>query len=366
MIHLFDKVYITYAETSVGPGAPDKFPDEYIRIIDKNLSGFSHVNYDDLQLYKGKTLKEVLDNFETEDHFVSLLKDKKRVILYCDEVAMKEFLIKWWKGMFPDLDVESCYFLYKNYADSELIRLSQKDRSFLHYTLNSNPIDFRKFFPLYWQTSITEFAKIFNKAKAFNLDHGIKNLASVEILIADYIAQGEISWALEEKINHLFKKQLIYEIFSAKRITEQYLFHFLKEDGVDIFKGVSVTEKIQDLDNYKPIIDSKIVNTIESLKYIEDAYDLKQICTDMLAFDKRVCIRNNFPEERSEGDNPCMAYYVKENKYPSVEELLDLEIEGKSIFNLISQLAMGNKLNPYLVPAVSTAEEELAKKYRVF
>jgi len=360
MIHIFNKVYITYAETFCGHESQSRVSGSFVRIIDKGLSFMYDKDYDKNLLCYGKSLKEVLDNYASEKDFFSTmqkeieLKKSHKVIIYADENSMLEFLIRWWKTLFPSITYEAAYSLYTNFGDSESLR-SIRTNTFLDITVNSSPIYLKKIVDLYWSTSRSYFLEKFNSLEPFSLEDSFKKDCSVEYQILDYLAKGSasISPDLDKKIQHFYAKELSSQIFSLVKDCQNYLYKLAVEESVISSHSYLSTKSIKDVlirDNrFRIISDPNVQDDLENLKYISDNYELLKICKDLISFELALNKKRGSDPTVVDLDHSCVNYFITHGSYPESKTILDLEIEGLSNFNIFDRLTNKKRMNPYLV-----------------
>lgn len=366
MIHLFDKLYVTYAEVTVGPGSHDRFPEKFVRIIDKGLSGMSHENYGDNEIAFGKNLHQVLSQFESDEDFFNKLLEgsekRPKVIIYADEKAMLEFLIRYWKGIFPNLTAEGGYALYKIFADSETLR-SAKSLTFLDITVKSDPITFDKFGKDYWDENKKMFTEKFNYFQAFNLTEDMKRKCSVEYHVMDYMANGfNLKPTLAGKIEHLYKKEFIKEVSGVARISQEFLYQLAYEQTTfkdfSLLDGKSLKEVLEKDNRFRALLDTKIQESMEGYNYVINNYELKTLAENLLSIELLITEKLGQDRKGVELDNPCLKDFSESSKMPDMENILKLEIEGKSNYKIFSNLARKNKLNPFIIPALRNLVKE--------
>ena len=361
MIHIADKIYITYAETTVGSGSEDRLPDNYVRIIDKGLTSMIDENTIKNEIAYGKTVDEVFSQFKSEsDFFETLLskiedEDSLNVNIYADENSMLEFLIRWWKAIFPNLKADGAYALYTIYADSESLRTC-KGISFIDITVKSDPITFDKFINDYWSVPKELFFDKFNHFKAFDLPQGIKDTISVEYLVMDYLASGRsYKPALQAKMAHLYKKLFIKEVFYLVKLAQEFFYYIAADDPslkeASRLDGVSIRKTLEKDTRFRALLDTNIQNDLKSYNHVRSKYEIDLLCKTLLDFDVKINARLGLDPKGSRLDNPTLYYYSDNNKDPNLQELLDKEIEGSSNFRIFVALARRNKFNPYIIPA---------------
>jgi hypothetical protein len=351
MIHLFDKVYVTYAEKFVGPQDESRLPESFLRIIDRGISFVEDRNYDKHLLTSGKNLSEVIEKFGTEnDMFIKFkeiidYKVSPKFIIFCDENAMLEILIRWWKFVFPNIESDGAFCLYKNFSESQTMR-GIRDSSFLNVSFNSGQTDFSSFSSLYWSENKEIFKDKFNKYPAFNLDNSFKKTACVEFQIMNYLVTGLLDKDLEKKLKDFFNKSLIDEITSIIEDCQDNIYSFDNSDEI-YFSEDEGASKLLNNSVYKIILDKNIKKNSDSFKYLCENYELLKVSKDLLNINSKLGSNKDI----SNFDYPCLHYIVEKGLELNVSEFLESQIKNFDNFNVFNNLIHKNRLNSYLVPA---------------
>jgi hypothetical protein len=358
MIHLFDKVYITYAETYEGPSGAARLPESFIRVIDRGLSFIYNRDYEKNLIGYGKNLNELLSNFLDDEDFFTKIQDEilsgksPKVIIYADEFSMLQFLIKWWKTVFPNITSEGAYALYKCYADSETLR-TVRNNNFLDISVKSNKENFDKFCKTYWNEEENIFKQKFKEYSPFNISSKFVNTCSIEFLIMDYMVSGKICDSLVKKINHLYNKKFVYEITNLIKFAQHAIYILGFTDSIlkegCLLDGKSLAPYLSSSSKYRVIHDSLIQYNIKSLDYIDVNYEVQKVCKDLLELEYESLKTFGMDSNASKLDNPCVYYYAENGRHLDPKTILENELNFKS--SVFSDLIIKNRLNPYLIPA---------------
>lgn len=360
MIHIFDKVYITYAETYEGPSGQARLPESFVRVIDRGLSFIYNRDYEKNLVDQAKNLTDLFSKFQNEEDFFIKVQEEissgksPKVIIYADEFSMLQFLIKWWKAVFPNITSDGAYALYKCYGDSERLR-TVKNNNFLDITIKNSKENFENFCNTYWNEEKNIFKEKFKEYASFNLSSKFLDKCSVEFLMLDFMVSGKIRDSLTKKIEHLYNKKFIYELTDLIKYSQHNIYFMGFIDDV-LKEGCLLDDKslIPFLDSsskYKVIHDYLIQYNIKSLDYISDNYELQKICKDLIDLDFETNKRFGLDLNGSKLDNPCVSYYADNGKHVTPKEIIELEANLKSNYDLFSDLITKNRFNPYLIPA---------------
>jgi hypothetical protein len=78
-------------------------------------------------------------------------------------------------------------------------------------------------------------------------------------------------------------------------------------------------------------------------------YDVERVSSLLLEADVMINQSHGLTSQMSYIDNPCLSYFIKNNKHPNINELVELEISNSSPFQLLKKPTQDNKLNIFLV-----------------
>lgn len=370
MIHIFDKVYITYAEKFVGPEDETRMPESFLRIIDRGLSFIQDTKYDKHLLESGKNLNEVISKFGNENEMFKKIKEiidnkiSPKFVLFCDEHALLEFSIRWWKYLFPNLDAEGAYSLYQNFAESQTIR-GIRTSFFLNISVNSAPIPFHEFNKIYWSENKQIFIDKFNSYPAFQLDPVFKETCSVEFQILNYLVTGNFDSNLSKKIKNFFEKSLIDEITRIIEDAQNYIYElsFHLEDAEKFYFGKKVDlKKLLSNNTYKVIFDPNIKNNKEGFNYLVKNYELKKVISDLLNF---YCLIEDLCSGKNTKSSFSDAKFVKQVHDHGLDvdfsKILDEEINMCFKYGLFRNLVYKNRINSYLISSFNNRIKVLGK-----
>lgn len=202
MFHLFNKVYLEI---------DDKINLESDRVVISQQNGvpmsvdLERVTAGRLYAY-GKTIDEVAPNFS---EFIEFLKtassaSDKKVIVYADHIAYKNFISTWLKSLLPNLTQES----FKTIVDHTIY----KERVLANSSLS---LAFTRSMQTLWD-DFGDFTEQWNTAKSYPIDTTGMDL-SYEFLIADYLSG---STKYEVKLQETVYKFLVRwfkELFTDNR-----------------------------------------------------------------------------------------------------------------------------------------------------
>lgn len=360
MIHIFDKIYISYAETSVSPDSPGVLPESFVRIIDKGLIHMGEFIHAKRQLDYGKSIKEVLEKYESEEHFFNTLLQEissgksPKIIIYLDENSMLEFLIRWWKAIFPNLTSEGGYALYQSFSDSETLQPAKTRESFLDITVKSDKITFDKFAFAYWNESKSMFTDKFNSHPAFNLPISMTSKCSLEFLIMDYVQNpNEMKPELMAKISKLYRRQLTIQIFTMVRAF-QYKLYFLASEINTLSQGAfldgkTIKEALTSDSRFKIIYDYNIQESSKMLDYIDETYELQKVCKDLMELEILWSGKQGFDVETIKKLDPLVAYYGEHGTHPDIVLAMNEEIRRPGKYKLFDGLINKNRFNTFLI-----------------
>lgn len=370
MIHITDKLYITYAESSLSPSDENRVTEAFIQIIDKNLSVISFPAYDAKRLHHTKTIDELIHKYESDQLFFEGCKDivisgrTPKVVIYADENSFTEFLVRWWKGLFPSITVNGAFALYRLFGDSESLR-NKNRANFLSFTGVAQDGLFDNVMKLYWGKTKEEFSIVFNAASGFKVDASIKKSCSIEYHLMNYMLDSEYSEKsyLLEKVKSLFNKKLMKEIYYMKETIEEGLYALAATETLladnALFNENSIAVSVKKNAKLLFILDDNINESKAGYEHVEKNYNLPKFAFNLLTLDNQINKHLLNSEKSVEIDNPCLDYISKERRTPEATELLEMEVEGlgKSHFKLLDILIKKNRLNPYIIPAMKKSIE---------
>lgn len=389
MIHIFDKLYITYAETSVGPDSLERMSEDYIQIIDKSLFNIEHKTYEKKRLFYKKSVDELLESFgdgnNLFDFIDKVLKNSatNKVIIYADEKSLNEFIIRWWKAIFPNLSLNGLYSLYSSYADSETLQMS-KSASYINIAVDSSNIPFRYFSKIYWDKSINEIDGLNQLYPAFDVPSSIKKKVSIEFKLINYLIDLNSPQREEQvdnsllllNISNLYKKAFMYEVCGIKRMVERSLpllsKHFLPDNKKYKLSPKSLVDEIKSSEALSFILDEKIKESKESFSYLSKNYDLPVFCKMLIELDFEIHSQLKISKASLFQDNPCLASFLEKNEHPDLEKLIVSECDGTSIHHIFKKMIQKNKVNPYILPGFYNllcsdipADKNLAMEFKI-
>ena len=376
MIHIFDKVYLTYAEMTVGPSAIERMAETYIQVIDKNLIHIDHHHYNKNRIAYTKSIQELLTQFESDYSFFEYINNEltnsstNKIIIYADEKSFNEFLIRWWRGIFPNLTIKSLYSLYSSYADSEILQISEFS-NYINIAADSANIPFKYFSKIYWEKSIQEIEGLYNLYPPFEVPDSVLIKSSLEFQIFNFkMFPSHDHSRLLLLIDTLYKKTFMAEICGAKRMIERCLPFLISE--IEEHKKIytlapkRMVEIIETSSSLKFILDDKIKESKDSFDYLTSNYNLIEFSNNIIELDIILNKKLNISRESLFQDNPCLAYFITNSRHPELELLINSEYNGTSVHNILKKMIQTNKVNPYLLPGFYNLKQSLLEDDQSF
>jgi hypothetical protein len=280
MLHLFNKTYLEL---------DDKIELNFDRVVISNINGVNIAEFLDKSV-QGKLIKygKNLDDF----NFFNLIAElesfgslsNKKILIYCDKNNYIKFLIKWFKTILPNIDLNSF---------NRLVNLTV----YKEITINNTQMQVVK--PVKTDTlwgGLGDLTEKFNSETILDNNRNfIKNLNlkhSYEFLLADYF--GNSNNFNNNYVNllkttvHLFLRRWLKEAFTDNR--EMILFNVLNKN---FQTALDFTEDDLDLSSINPI------KGIPSLNYYADeTIWVKENNSDMLY---SMCKIENLSQEKING-----------------------------------------------------------------
>ena len=360
MIHFFDRVYLSYAEASVGAEAIDRTSECFIQIVDKGLVYLENTIHSKKRLFYNKDVRSFLSNFPSdEDFFQDLLTrldsgESKKIMIYVDELAMTELLIRWWKALFPNITAKGIYALYVNFGDHQSI-LNYHSRTYLDLTVNTAQVPFSKFSHLYWDSSFEKIQGLFELYPAFKISQEVKSKCGIEFKILNFLIEERPAYlpSLIEIMKSLYQKKVMDEVTGIKRMIERSLFYMRDyfEPEQLLLNGQSIKKALLSNNTLKFVLDEKIENSKSSYQYLLYNYDLPKLAKVLIEIDHYLILSSNPNASVISLDNPCLTH-ISENSGPvDYVGVLRDEISGKSSFQLFKRMIQKKRMNSFLVPA---------------
>lgn len=360
MIHFFDRVYLSYAEASVGAEAIDRTSECFIQIVDKGLVYLENPIHSKKRLYYNQNVRTFLENFSSDEGFFQDLLtrlnsgESKKIMIYVDEHAMTELLIRWWKALFPKISAKGIYALYVNFGDHQSI-LNYHSRTYLDLTVNSAQIPFSKISHLYWDSSYEKIQGLFELYPAFDLSEEVKSKCGIEFKILNFLIEERPAYlpSLIETMKSLYQKKVMDELTGIKRMIERSLFYMHDYFGPDelLLNGHSIKKSVKASDALKFILDERVENSKTSYQYLLDNYDLPSLAKVLIEIDHYLNLSSNPKASVISLDNPCLDHISKNSGPVDYVEVLRNEISGKSSFQLFKRMIQKKRMNSFLVPA---------------
>ena len=372
MICLLKNVYLTYAETSVGPENVENLPPEYIQIIDKGLEYIEHVAYNKIRLYYQRNLSSILDAVPEQEFILELARKESEVYIYADENAFAEFFIRWFKGLYPKASVDTIHKLWMNYRSYEWM-ITNKRKTYMDIGVDSKPIGFRDFASLYWDKSLEEFKGLYELYPAFKIPLEAKlSCAPEHQLLQHKIGNGQLfATGIFKLSKTLYEERFMSEFGGLMRMISRNILMFgEKFESLKPFISFRHENFIEILSQNKDLAflsDLKITPDIYGFEYLKNNYNVKELASKLLDMDYELNKSFGLTAEAVQLDNPVLSYFVKNNKHPPIMDVLEMELNNKSPFQLFKHLVQNNKFNIFILHAahnLSTLPEREAKELR--
>jgi|GEM_PF-6537690 hypothetical protein len=353
MIGLLDNLTLTYAESSIGPENTENLASEYIQIVDKGLSYIEHIAYSKKRLYYTKNITDLLDAVDAEELFNELKRSDETVYIYADNDSFVEFFIRWFKGLFPKIKPKTLYELFKNYAVSEKM-ITNKRRKFFDLEEDGRELDFEEVYPQYWERTEDHILGLFELYPAFKLPFSVKLNCNLDILLTQYVLDKN-TMMLGNILMHLdlfYKNRFINEFCGLVRMINRNIVYFTNSQAVEGFNEVeslNISNITGHENDWSFLFDEKIRPTVSGYKHLFEMYDVERVSSLLLEADVMINQSHGLTSQMSYIDNPCLSYFIKNNKHPNINELVELEISNSSPFQLLKKPTQDNKLNIFLV-----------------
>lgn len=373
MIHLFDSLYITYAECAVGPESLSKTTYNFFQIIDKGLINIDHKYFKEFRYFYAKDIKTVIENYGSSIEFFTFIENElkkdhvDKIVIYADEKSMSEFLIRWWKGIFPNIKLDGIISLFNLFADSETLQ-GNNPYSFINLAVDSTNIPFQYFSKIYWDKSSEQIRGLDSLYNAFEVPEAVLDELSIEYKILSYIIDKRSINIdlLEEKLLSIYKKRFMREVYGIRRMGLRSLprliaYNFPEVPVSTYIKRMSNLEKLKGPLDFSQefFLDHELDESEKSFDYFFKEYDYIKILNDLLKVEKILIYNGPFSDELTKADNPYITFFLENNRHPSVDELIEDLASGTNRFQVLKNLEQENKANPYylscLIPYYKTS-----------
>jgi hypothetical protein len=359
MIHILDRVYLTYAEGMPAAESNDKIPDNFIQIIDKDLLSIHNGEIDIKRLIRVKSVDELCSTFKSDNAMIKSIlkrleeKESDKVIIYADEESFNTFLIKWWKYLFKNISLETAYSLYQIFADSEKARTSRSGL-FLDMHDANKEISYSSIHKSYWVSSLEDFREIFDSVVEFNFDSRFKSKCSIEFLCVQllYGDREDLNKKAENKLKEIFYKKVASEVQEVLEEAQHYLY-LLKHKEL-LGSNKNLTQILSEDKSSAVLYDDRIDGSIESLGIIEKEYGEDTYAYMLQIADTYSSIANDHPEFQIY-DTPALQYMISlKGREPEVENLLTSEFGafGSFSYQLFDVMIKKRRVNPFFLHAV--------------
>lgn len=382
MIHLFDRLYITYAECAVGPESLSKITHNFFQIIDKGLIAIDHKYFSQFRYFYAKDINTVLNQYGNSKTLFTFIEnefkkgDTDKIIIYADEKSLTEFLIRWWKGIFPNIQLEGIISLFNLFADSETLQ-GNNPYSFINLAVDSTNIPFQYFSKIYWDKSSEQIRGLDSLYDAFEIPQSIVNGLSIEFQIFSHkMDNTSINFELlDKKLLSIYKKRFMREVYGIRRMGLRSLPRLIEFNYPDLqtdkhIERISGLDKIDGKLNFsqKFFLDHDLDESEASFDYFFQEYEFTKILTDLIEVEKILIYNGPFSDDLTKADNPFISFFLENNRHPTTLELLDDLISNKNRFRVLKNLEQENKVNPYYIPSLIklfNQSHELVNQFKV-
>lgn len=209
MIHLFKKVYLA---------SDSQISLEYDRVVISEENGFP-LRKAAQEVYQGELLnyaqrsEDIVNKIGSWDRLFSLADEqtsrtKKSVMIYCDDKALVEVLVVWFKNLLPHADkpaleslIRGMLFRYNVFFKGKFI--VERDRPELGHEVTDAMLD-----------------AAFEKYSAVVIDyhHQVLPNVSIEFLLSTYLSTGQLKDHLKESMKVLIRKDIEKYLLEVKEI----------------------------------------------------------------------------------------------------------------------------------------------------
>ena len=329
MIHFLGKIFLEYAETKPLQNKLNTAPSQYIRIVDKGLSSITDVQTQHLNIVNFKNIEECLDHFNDINRFIDFLlrlSQNDKVIIYCDEDAMKKLMILLWKSIFPNITVELVERFLVSYRDSEAFKKNDFNE-YINIQMNSNRITKDNFLPGYWLAD-KAFIEDSLKLSPINLK-GKEDLIGLEyFFIKTFLTGTSGDEIYRQRFEYLYKKNFMKEVLFMIDNIKEYaiLLLSLRNKTKDLLlKNKSFIDYLKSEEDYKILFDDQMDFNAESYDRFKQNYKMIKVINTL--FTDCTLIHNKInPEfvsiQEIEVENPDFKFVEVDR-----DEYMDLAIE---------------------------------------
>jgi len=356
MFHLVKNVYLRYEEhldyqeDCLYISKHDNY--QYNEQLGKMLKVEFGDYYPKMYAY-ANSIGEMTKQYGGEESFFDMLVDHKgylengRLYIFCDSYNFRSIVIKWWRTLLPNLDMNDAYRLFELY----------KNRAF-YANRESNIFldDSQEFHSKYWDMDKESFEFIYNNTTPFSIKESVKEHASLEFHLASYYCDG-LTKPFARKIRHFYRKRLIDEVAETKKDLERRLYFLsgLVNDEFEISFDYADLEKIKE--KYPVFGDSEIKQSIDSFYYLESNYDVPVVVKAMMDAHIDLMLLHG-RKDIDPASTLAMQLYVDCDGEPSVEQILDEESRNSYYVSIFFKMADHNKVNLFLLQEIFYLKEQ--------
>lgn len=320
-------------------------------------------------VYKNITAMEKgIGDFESfAFNFKGSHKDSKLAV-YCDVDSYQLMIIKWWKGIFPNMTPEEAFELFEDYRDNRLMSTIVVKENL---TRSDGSVPKR-----YYDLSRDNFIAKWRQSEGFRIQH--KENTSIEFQLASYFYNPKGKWTddLFSKIRSLYKEMFMHQLISLKTELEERL-PVIDEYYPEKFSKKAIDMKAEEIKKtlgFDFIGDYDLNPHSFKTSVVESRYDLRSLTETLLDFYLR-SINIELPKEKKVDfdhlqytDARYLYFFIKEGEFRHPKDVISDEADPKTADMLFKKLTRQDKSNEYLLYkilrlSVSGRKEELKRYY---
>jgi len=224
MFHLFKRVYV----------ASDDIIDFSVnRVVISDINGFHDADASVNQIAfandcedligsgKDKQFKSWIDFFRTMSDFTDTFNNNKKVVIYCDDDNFIKVMCAWYKIIFKDPSEKTCLDLLE--SNVFRYRVFGQGRWAKSFAADANKSFDLKNFKTHWAANKKPTIALRNK-----FIEDFKGTLNVELLLATYLANGEMKVELKKAVKTMLSLDLekylyeLKELFFTHIMTKKY------------------------------------------------------------------------------------------------------------------------------------------------
>jgi hypothetical protein len=352
MICLFNKIFLTYAESSVDPINSHIIPSNYVQLIDRGLVDIQNQFFQKYRLHYAKNLRDLFNETSFDDFINSLQSAEGNVFIYADEESFIEFFIRWFKGIFQNISYQTLFLLYKNFGDYQQL-LPNKKNVYLDINNDSSKIKIDSILPNYWNFSKEQFEGLFHLYEPFNISMDIKLKVSTEVqLLQHIVAENSMLTPIAiMNFSNLYKKRFMEEVTGLIRTCLRKIYlnkNNTLENTLFFENDTNIKMSLLSNPELSFLLDTNINETVEGFTYFFGLANKEKHLEQLVKIDESLSL---------EADNPCINYYLEKKSHPLAIDLINLEIKQSGPFEILKHYVQNNELNIFLVQAISQLKQ---------